>query len=140
MIPLVPESARFYLAKGKDDKAQKVMARIAWFNCTEVPPGRVVSTEEKLRSLVLLNGVRNSDINSDENGSSPNSGQVMPNDSYKRQFASRIKKNFSHLLSNGMWKTTLMLVLLWMGTGWPYYGIVMSTTSLLQYNPIPLSI
>ena len=72
VIPLVPESARFYLAKGKDDKAQKVMARIAWFNCTEVPPGRVVSTEEKLRSQILLNGVRNSD----ENGSSPNSGHA----------------------------------------------------------------
>ena len=65
---------------------------------------------------------------------------VMPiqanDDSYKRQIASKIKKNFSHLFSNGMWKTTLMLVLLWMGTGWLYYGIVMSTTSLVQYNPI----
>ena len=51
-FPLLPESAKFYLAKGKDDKAQKVMARIAWFNWTQVPPGHVVSNEEKGRSLL----------------------------------------------------------------------------------------
>ena len=43
----VPESARFYLVKGKNDKAQKVIERIAWYNFTKAPPGRVVLKEDK---------------------------------------------------------------------------------------------
>ena len=47
LLPFIPESARYYLMKGKGEKAQKVIARMAWCNCKEVPPGRVVSHEEK---------------------------------------------------------------------------------------------
>lgn len=36
---------------------------------------------------------------------------------------------------NGMWRTTGVLLLLWLGAAWLYYGIVLLTTSLLQYNP-----
>ena len=151
VIPLVPESARFYLAKGKDDKAQKVMARIAWFNCTQVPPGRVVSTEEKQRSL--LNGARELE-NMTENGvakvaageTGTSSGQLIPlqatsNEQNKSENGktkcSKIKEglmNFTFLFTNGMWKTTVLLVLLWIGATGMYYGVVLLTTSLLEYD------
>ena len=130
VIPLVPESARFYLVKGKDDKAQKVMARIAWFNCTQVPPGRVVSTEEKERSLTDNNSTSSDLVAS--NGLT----SASPHKENETKL-SKIKEglmNFTLLFTNGMWKTTIMLVLLWMGTGWLYFGVILLTTSLLQYD------
>ena len=36
---------------------------------------------------------------------------------------------------NGMWKTTGVLLVLWLGVAWLYYGIVLLTTTLLQYDP-----
>jgi MFS family permease len=39
------------------------------------------------------------------------------------------------VLVNGMWRTTGVLLVLWLGVAWLYYGIVLLTTSLLQYNP-----
>jgi MFS family permease len=51
LFPLVPESARFYLVKGKVEKAQKVINRIAWVNFKKVPEGRLVSQEEKCGTL-----------------------------------------------------------------------------------------
>ena len=129
-ITLVPESARFYLAKGKDDKAQKVMARIAWFNCTQVPPGRVVSTEEKERSLTDNNSTSSDLVAS--NGLT----SASPHKENETKL-SKIKEglmNFTLLFTNGMWKTTILLVLLWMGAGWLYFGVILLTTSLLQYD------
>ena len=141
-FPLLPESARFYLAKGKDDKAQKVMARIAWFNCTQVPPGRVVSNEEKERSL--LSDMIDSDITDKKESVhlEPiplDSDQLEPNerDNKTNHLASWIKggiMNLSPLFSNGQWKTTILLVFLWLGIGWLYFGAAMLAISLLQYE------
>ena len=146
-ITLVPESARFYLAKGKDDKAQKVMARIAWFNCTQVPPGRVVSTEEKQRYQSLLNGEleNKADNGIAKQAAGENSTELTPlatsdKRSENSQGYNKIKSikegltNFTLLFTNGMWKTTILLVLLWMGGAWVYYGVVLLTTSLLEYD------
>jgi len=36
----VPESARYYVVKGKHDKAEKVIKTIAWFNCKDPPKVR----------------------------------------------------------------------------------------------------
>jgi len=36
-IQFVPESARFYVVKGKPEKAEEVIKRIAWFNCRDPP-------------------------------------------------------------------------------------------------------
>ena len=33
----MPESARFYVVKGEMDKAEKVIRRIAWYNCRHPP-------------------------------------------------------------------------------------------------------
>jgi len=47
LFPLVPESARFYLVKGKKDKARKVLEYIAKVNCQKLPPGKLIFKEEK---------------------------------------------------------------------------------------------
>jgi hypothetical protein len=54
LIQFVPESARYYIARGQNEKGEKVIARIARMNFKSPPPGRLVSQEEKerLNSLV----------------------------------------------------------------------------------------
>lgn len=39
------------------------------------------------------------------------------------------------LLIDGMWKTSILLAFIWLGCAWLYYGVVLLTTSLLQYEP-----
>ena len=104
------------------------MARIAWFNCTQVPPGRVVSTEEKERLLTDNNSTSSDLIAS--NGLTSSS----PNKENETKLSNEGLMNFSLLFTNSMWKTTIMLVLLWMGIGWLYFGVILLTTSLLQYD------
>ena len=141
-FPLLPESARFYLAKGKDDKAQKVMARIAWFNCTQVPPGRVVSNEEKKKSLLSdIDVTSESDIKKKvvqtELSDSDQLEAKQDEKSNNNRLASWIKDgimDLSPLFSHGKWKTTILLVFLWLGIGWLYFGAAMLAISLLQYE------
>ncbi len=45
LFPLVPESARFYLVKGKIKKAQRVIEKIAKFNCKKPLSGKLVAQE-----------------------------------------------------------------------------------------------
>ena len=47
LFPFVPESARFYLVKGKEEKARKVIELIAKMNCKRPPSGRLVIQEDK---------------------------------------------------------------------------------------------
>lgn len=178
LFPLFPESARFYLVKGKHDKAQKVINRIAWMNCKKAPAGRVVSQEEKegftapqdvvlysheTETLTILTGevsnISSYDVqdhsvptNSSVDISSPDitdqgldkvdsEGDDTPllavtDTKVTSKLWSRITQfRIFTLFENGMWKTTLLLQLLWFGSGWLYYGIVLLTTSLLQYDP-----
>ncbi len=46
---LVPESARYYLVKGKTEQVQKVIERIAFYNCKKPPKCKIVTLEEKQR-------------------------------------------------------------------------------------------
>ena len=45
--------------------------------------------------------------------------------------------NISWLLifRDGMWKTTLILIPMWVGVTWLYYGSILLTTTLLRYDP-----
>ena len=61
MFPFVPESARFYLVKGKYGKAEKVIEKVAKMNFKETPSGKLVSQEEKEKGLVADTVVRYSD-------------------------------------------------------------------------------
>jgi len=47
----VPESPRYLIFKGQEEKAKKVLSLIAKINRKQLPVGRLVTTEEKERLL-----------------------------------------------------------------------------------------
>ena len=158
----VPESARFYLAKGKKKQAEKVLRRVAWFNFKSLPEGSIVSYEEwqkekeyngekptvfesnheekKGHITSSFNDTCTEDNNSEKDPLLAPEGvkKEEKRPSYKEQiksgFANVIEK-FPLLFRNGMWKTTAILSVLWFGSAWLYYGIVLLTTTIFQYNP-----
>lgn len=196
MFPLVPESARFYLVKGKKDKAEKVIKRIAWLNCKPVPPGRLVLQEEKdqlttshdvvlykqetvtiLSEKELSNHASYDVANAQDEvktatlddtiASAPVEAVIEAQDSTQEdeklddaqnletdetplltddsdtdivrspivQSLRTLLFKVSALFRDGMWRTTVLLQFLWFGSAWLYYGIILLTTSLLQYDP-----
>ena len=50
-MQLVPESPRYLVLTGKEEKAKKVLALMAWVNCKKPLSGRLVTQEEKERLL-----------------------------------------------------------------------------------------
>lgn len=160
LFPFVPESPRFYLVKGKLDKARKVIERVAWFNCKTAPPGRLVFQEEKDRmaleestvvysqgSVTISDNSSRVDITNNENGEDGisvkeevpllDSEDTVDFETISKplKFIRIVKGKFSPFFSAGMWKTTLLLIYIWSGASWLYYGIILLTTSLLQYDP-----
>lgn len=141
LFPFIPESARYYLVKGKDKKAQKVIERVAWYNCRRPPPGRVVLHEEKVKlegydqlETQSDNGqVQGSDIELTSNGgdNEEKKGLLVPKQSKLNEL---LEDTFS-LFQNGTWKTTLILLFLWFGSAWLYYGVILLTTTLLRSDP-----
>jgi hypothetical protein len=39
---------------------------------------------------------------------------------------------YTDIFNKGMWKTTFLLWILWIGCGWIYYGVVLLTTSIFH--------
>ena len=164
MFPFVPESARFHLVKGKVEKAQKVIKHVAWFNCKRFQ-GKIVSQEQKEKIDAQESVVSYSEGSITISGRFPDNGENEENtkdeqsptgmdsndeapllkvsssdydtslDTKQPKFLSRLKSILSSLVADGMWKTTILLLVLWLGAAWLYYGIVLLTTSLLQYDP-----
>ena len=194
LFPFVPESARFYLVKGKYGKAETVIEKVAKMNFKETPSGRLVSQEEKEKGLVADTVVCYSDgVISIPDCVSPTDIRLYDNhaDGYDRtdlvgncdyekelQYCkstedlqpqdndvnvketsqllvpgdesdnptcirtngkpSKLKLvcgQLSPLFTNGMWRTTVILIFLWFGCSWLYYGVVLLTTSLLRFDP-----
>ena len=143
VFPLVPESARFYLVKGKDDKAQQVIKRVAWFNCKQVPPGKVVLYEVKLMSQEKEASSHTSSENIAKAATplvhDSQSGieltamahNDLKNGEKRKLLDSKTKNVIGSLFINGMWKTTVVLACLWFGAAWLHYGAVLLTTTLL---------
>lgn len=44
-------------------------------------------------------------------------------------------KSLPLLFSNGMWKISIMLFIIWFGSSWLYYGNVLLTSTILRKNP-----
>ncbi|XP_065920567.1 putative transporter svop-1 [Dysidea avara] len=51
VFPLVPESPRYLIYRGMEEKAKKVLATVAKVNCKSISVGRLVTEEEKERLL-----------------------------------------------------------------------------------------
>ena len=62
-LQFVPESPRFLLLKGKEEKAKKVLALIARINCKQPLSGRLVTQEEKEKMLEEKRKERSSSAN-----------------------------------------------------------------------------
>lgn len=168
MFPFIPESARFFLVKGENAKALKVIETAAWYNCKEVPLGRLVTQEEKERLTAQQNVVLYSqgtvtipvlihDTTCEEEEDSALQNIAEKLDSENEEAAPLLEledastspvvstskgrniqdltEPFTAIFTNGMWKTTVILMCLWFGAAWLYYGVVLLTTTLLQYNP-----
>ncbi|KAL5477456.1 hypothetical protein EMCRGX_G024256 [Ephydatia muelleri] len=161
-LPFIPESARFYMIQGKGAQAKKVMDKVAWFNRKKPLMGKLVSQEEKeqliknaatsagstatsledspmllSRNGVHLNGSQDTeeDLKDKEpliGGGGDQSPRVQ-----RRTLSAKIHhqmKVFNTLFTKGMWKTTVLLLLIWFGCALLYYGVVLLTTSILVEN------
>ena len=148
LVPFMPESARFYVVKGEHEKARKVLAKIAWFNCKTLPVGRVVSHEMKYRNVedkfkrgglaneepVHVLGSVNRSINSHYNVSGSEQQPLL----VKASLHNKPKKIFNKIslfFVKGRWKVTVLLIPIWLGTVWLYYGNILLSTNILDNNP-----
>ena len=159
---LMPESARFYLIRGKREKAQKVIAKVAWFNCKEVPKGRVVSHEEKMALARDAEADEQIESPKDHRSQSPavydnsithetgdgmelsskfdasredEEKALLEKESASSNSSSTLKnvlKDIASLFTQGMWRTTCILVFVWFGAGWLHYGVILLTTTILR--------
>ncbi len=148
MFPLVPESARFLLKKGKDNEVQKVILHMARYNGKEAPQGRIVSAEEKEMLVSACNQEVETNIDHRRTGKAhkiKKSVTFSDSDTYEKKLLLVPKAeskwnnlplfiNFRSLIANDTWRTTIILVILWMGTSWLYFGIVLLVPTIGQYR------
>lgn len=151
LVPFFPESARYYLVKGKQEEAMKVLARVAWVNRKSLPEGRVVLYEEKYGSTVASSytskavfrksptaattGSINSPRQSFEKDESVPLLAAAIKDTSNSSRLARCCDKLSLLFVNGKWQSTLILVVVWYMFAWLYYGNVLLASTMVQYNP-----
>lgn len=131
-IPFFPESARFYVVKSEHEKARKVLARIAWFNCKSLPEGRVVSQEVRYGNdrnnnvdiggdsrdeyqPLLINATKNSDIIVAE----------------RKTLYKKFVHKFSLFFVKSRWRVTVLLFFIWTCTAILYYGNVLLASTII---------
>jgi MFS family permease len=160
IFPFVPESARFYLMKGDHEKAKKVLQKVAWFNRKSCPEGKVVTVEEKEAKMinqempVSYNQERGVSFENQLPSLTVKSQEETPlleeDEECDQETTSYSKSQlkvitclrhlkeqifeWQEMFTGGMWRTTVLLWILWFGCGWIYYGAVLLTTSIFQYN------
>ena len=148
LFPFVPESARFYVIKGEEDKARRVIEKIAKYNRKPVPQGCLVSIEKKeAREKIFIASVSYSvetGVAFEEQSISPQLEEIpLLIEDTEEDTAVKKKEGlyykirvqilrYSQMFSGDMWKTTTLLWIIWLGCAWLYYGVVLLTTTLLQ--------
>ena len=129
-FPFVPDSPRYLLASGEVDKAYKVLEAAARQNCRRLPPGQLVVTKrdkaEAGEETAILD-TDSSDLEEDSSHSSvPKGVPLSPTRTHKG--------NILGLFSREYLLTTLILLVVWFGSGFGYYGAVLVTTELFVYD------
>lgn len=99
--PLVPESPRYLVAKGKEDEALEVLGKIARINQSSLPPGQLCQEN----TLTL-----------EEVG--------------RKQIAHEAVRLIRALFSSSMIRSTLLLWLVFFANAFTYYGLVLLTSQL----------
>ena len=123
-FPFIPDSPRYLLASKEVDKAYKVLQTAAKQNCRQLPPGQLVAVKRGQREgeEAPILDTDNSDL---EEGSTVS--KVLHLHSGQRG-------NFLELFSRKYFLTTLILLVVWFGVGFCYYGTVLVTTELFVYD------
>ena len=142
MAPFFPESARYYLVQGKQKEAMRVLRYVAWVNHRSLPEGNLVLHEEKYceqttkyyetaNAATVVKGSINSPIKDE---SVPLLAAATSASKKSSQLLGFCKK-LALLMVGGKWKTTSILVVVWFTFGWLYYGNILLTSTMIQYNP-----
>jgi MFS family permease len=147
LFPFVPESARFYVMKKKPQRAKSVLKRVAWFNRRPMLQGDVVSVEQQERNVEVSVSYSQEDGVGFRTSSVTTTVEEIPLLQEEEEHEHESKKSLQALLfqpmkksvsmfldmfTNGMWRTTLLLWILWIGCAWIYYGVVILTTSIFH--------
>ena len=117
MIPFFPESVRYYLVHGKQKEATKVLEHVAWMNCRLLPEGNLVLHEERTC------------------GSYATSQDSLIHES-NPPVANHFCKKLTLLVTGGRWMATGILLVIWFTFGWLYFGGILLTSNMVQYNPL----
>ena len=123
-FPFVPASPRYLLTNNEVDKAYKILENAAKQNFKKLPPGHLVLVKRSHASGEEVPILETE--SEEEDSSSPQGGHVSP----KRQQ----KGNILELFSRQYALTTFVLLLVWFGSGFGYYGAVLVTTELFVYD------
>lgn len=141
-IPFFPESARFYVVKGKGEQARKVLQIVAWMNCRTLPEGVVVSHEQKydggtkredqeeiVRRVMSIN--QDSALEDEKRPLLINTKLTAVPPKHSLKFISKLSLFFL----NGKWKVTFLLILIWIASAIFYFGNVLLTSTMFEFNP-----
>ncbi|CAK9146143.1 unnamed protein product [Ilex paraguariensis] len=120
-----PESPRYLCMKGRRDDALNILEKVARMNGTKLPPGILVSDYE-----IELHG-KDTESEDTQFLSPRQNGDLPPNgiDSKKGGILS-----LSMLLSTELFRSTLLLWVVFFGNAFSYYGLVLLTTELNNGN------
>ena len=141
-IPFFPESARYYVVKGQSEKAKKVLRLVAWFNCRTLPEGEIVSHEQKYEADVKRCDYetvqRVMSVNQDggpEEAKFLINSKVVSRHTDFQGGASKLRNQLSLFFLDGKWKVTFLLIFLWVASAIFYYGNILLTSTMLEFNP-----
>ncbi|XP_027072176.1 organic cation/carnitine transporter 7-like [Coffea arabica] len=110
-----PESPRYLCVKGKMEESQKILEKVATMNKTKLPPG-----------VLVLDRTRNMD----EEHCPLLDTSLLPSAREKKRSSGICLSSFVMIFSSKLWKTTLLLWILYFASTFSYYGIVLLISEL----------
>lgn len=129
LLFFLPESARYYLSKGKREKALGVLKKISWFNSTPLPEGELEDDATETSHETPMSDL----LDSTSNKFLAEKQQLLGNNIEKKNETFREK--ILLLFTNGLWKVTAILPALWVGVFILHVGNLILTSKILIHNP-----
>ncbi|KAI6649164.1 Synaptic vesicle 2-related protein isoform X1 [Oopsacas minuta] len=125
-FPFVPDSPRYLLASNEPERAYKVLVAAAKQNCRQLPPGQLVAHKRDMSTGEEAPILDTESDETEEDSSAPTAPISLPKIGQRG--------NFLELFSKEYFLTTLILLIVWFGSGFGYYGAVLVTTELFVYD------
>lgn len=141
IVPFVPPSARFMVIQGRTERALKVINMAARINCKSPLSGQLVTDEEK-KTLeeeetkgTPPKGDDKERKNVEKKEEKPPATKSSSSPLIRKDKSEETKDCFVlNLFKNGMWKTTFLLWVIWLMIVGYYYGIILLTTTMFQFD------